>query len=165
MFNVLYSASQIADKVSECALFIDNIALNNNVVLCPIQQSSFMFVADVSKQLQSNVFMDSCGVSRYADDGTADELYMYKGADARLINNKVVIVIDVLCNTGTSLDFAARLIKQMGAIKVYTVSLLTRQFSVHKPDWKGFTISDESVYGYGMDQNQKHRTLPFIAYE
>jgi hypoxanthine phosphoribosyltransferase len=165
MFNVLYSASQISDKVIDCALFIDNIASENDVVLCVIQQSSFMFMSDVAKQLQSDVYMDFCGVNRYDDDGTAAELYMYKGADARLVNNRVIIVADVLCNTGTTLDFAARLLKQMGAVKVYTLSLLVRQFSVHKPDWKGFTISDEHVYGYGIDKNQKYRTLPFIAYE
>jgi hypoxanthine phosphoribosyltransferase len=163
-FNVLYSADQITYKVLECAEYIDNIG-EHNTVLCPIMQSSFMFASDVAKQLHSRVSMDFCGVNRYADDGTEDSLFLYKGVDPKIIDNKVVVVLDTLCSTGTTMDFAARLLKQMGAIRVYTVCLLTRQFSAHKPNWKGFTISDETVYGYGLDQNQKYRTLPFIAYE
>ena len=125
-YNVLYNATQIASKVQECAVFIDSTP--QSVVLCPIQQSSFMFASDVAKQLRTDVSMDFCGVNRYADDGTEDELYMYKGIDPKVLDNKNVVVLDVLCNTGTTLDFTARLLKQMGAAKVYTVCLVWRQF-------------------------------------
>ena len=164
-FNVLYSADQIADKVLECAATINDVASNNSVIICPVMQSSFLFASDVSKHLQTSVYMDFCGVNRYAGDGTEDDLFMYKGVDPKILDNKVAIVLDTLCSTGTTVDFVARILKQMGATKVYTMCLLTRQFSVHKPDWKGYTISDEVVFGYGIDQNQMHRTLPFIAYE
>jgi hypoxanthine phosphoribosyltransferase len=163
--NILYSKSDIETKTKLCALFIDDISWKAPTVLCPIMQSSYQFVSDISKHLSTTPQLDFYGISRYADDGTEDELYLYKGADQSLMDNKTVIIIDTLCTTGTTIDAAARLSKQLGAKKVYTVSLLYRQFSVHKPNWYGWKISDESVYGYGLDNKTNYRTLPYIAHE
>ena len=163
--NTLYSKSDITTKAKLCALFIDDIAFKSETVICPIMQSSYQFIADISKHLSTTPNVDFYGISRYDSDGTEDDLYLYKGADQELLNNKTVIVIDVLCSTGTTIDLAAKLSKQLGAKKVYTVSLLCRQFSVHKPDWYGWMISDELVYGYGLDIKTNYRTLSYIAYE
>ncbi len=163
--NTLYSKSDIETKAKLCAQFIDDIAFKNDTLLCPIMQSSYQFIAELSKHLSTTPYLDFYGISRYAEDNTEDELYLYKGAEQSLLNNRTVIVIDTLCSTGTTMDLAARLSKQLGAKRVYTVSLLQRQFSVHKPSWYGWMISDESVYGYGMDTKTKYRTLPYIAHE
>lgn len=163
--NILYSKTDIETKAKLCALFIDDIVWKGDTVLCPILQSSYQFISDVCKYLSTEPYLDFYGISRYAEDNTEDDLYLYKGADQSLINNKNVIILDTLCSTGTTIDLAARLTKQLGAKRVYTVCLLKRQFSVHKPDWSGWTISDELVYGYGLDINTRHRTLPYIAYE
>lgn len=163
--NKLYSKGDIEIKTKLCALFIDDIAFKGDTTICPIMQSSFQFASDICKHLLTTPYLDFYGISRYAEDNTEDDLYLYKGADESLLNNKTVIIVDTLCSTGTTMDLAARLSKQLGAKKVYTVSLLRRQFSVHKPDWYGWTISDEFVYGYGLDTNTKYRTLPYIAYE
>lgn len=165
-YNVLYSQDQIHDKVLRCAAWIDNIAINNpDYVVCPILQSSFYFTTDVFNVLTTTPLVDFCGVNRYDSDGTIDELYMYKGPDVKLYDNKIVILIDTLVSTGSTINYASKLIKQLGAKKVYTASLLVRQFTNYKLDWKGFTIADESVFGYGLDLNSKYRTLPYIAYE
>lgn len=163
--NILYSKNDIITKAKLCALFIDDIAFKNKTIICPIMQSSYQFVADVSKYLSTTPYLDFYGISRYANDGTEDDLYLYKGADQQLLNNKTVIVVDTLCSTGSTIDLAAKLSKQLGAKKVYTVCLLYRQFSVHKPDWYGWMISDEMVYGYGLDNQTEFRTLSYIAYE
>lgn len=164
--NVLYNAEQINDKVLDCSKWINGLLVKDpDIVICPILQSSFYFTTHLFPLLFTQPLVDFCGVSFYAADGTEDGLYMYKGPDIDMYNNKTVIVLDVICNTGTTMDYVSRFIKQMGAKKVYTASLLFRQFSVHKPTWKGFTISDEAVYGYGIDKRFKYRTLPYIAYE
>lgn len=163
--SILYSKSDIETKAKMCALFIDDIVWKGDTILCPIMQSSYQFISDICKHLSTEPYLDFYGISRYSDDNTEDDLYLYKGAEQSILNNKTVIVIDTLCSTGTTLDLAARLSKQLGAKKVYTVSLLYRQFSKHKPDWHGWTISDELVYGYGLDNGTKYRTLPYIAYE
>lgn len=164
--NVLYSKEQIVEKVKECAIWINSIIDKDpNTVVCPILQSSFLFVCDILPHISKLPELDFCGVSFYDEDGTQDGVFMYKGPNIKLYDNKTVVVVDVICNTGTTMDYTSKLIKQLGAKKVYTASLLYRQFSVYKPDWKGFTISDESVYGYGMDLKTKHRLLQYIAYE
>lgn len=165
-YKVLYSSKDIQAMVIDCSKWINTLMTKEtDIVICPILQSSFYFVGDLFPLLFTQPIVDFCGVSFYACDGTEDGIYMYKGPDVATYNNKTVIVLDVICNTGTTMDYTSRFIKQMGAKKVYTASLLVRQFSQHKPTWKGFTISDESVFGYGIDKCNKYRTLPYIAYD
>ena len=166
MSNVLYSATEIDHKVADCAKFVDAaVTRNNNTVICPILQSSFYFTSNLFSKLLTTPQVDFCGVSFYDKDGLEDGLYMYKGPDVTVYDNKHVIIIDVITNTGTTLDYVSKFLKQMGAKSVTTACLLYRQFSKHNATWKGFTISDELVYGYGIDHQYKHRTLPYIAYE
>lgn len=165
MSNIIYSDDQISVKTTECASWIDHISRNSDVVLVPILQSSFMFATDVCKKLESTPALDFCGIMRYESDGSPEDLYMYKGIDMPAYNNKIVIIMDVLCSTGSTMSFASKFLLQWGAKKVYTAALLTRQFSSYKPSWTGYMISDESVIGYGLDNNYKYRTLNYIAYE
>lgn len=166
MYNILYTPEQVHNKVIECANWIDYIVLANpNTLVCPLLQSSFYFASEIFTQLKTSPTVDFCGISRHDDDGTISELYMYKGPSVNLYDGKVVIILDALISTGSTMDFASKFLKQMGAKKIYTASLLQRQFSKHKPDWKGFLISDESVFGYGLDLNNKYRTLNYIAHE
>jgi len=161
--DTLYSKEQIDIKAIECAGWIDNIVSSTDAVLCPILQSSFMFLANISSHMLTTPSMDFCGVNRYASDGTIDDLYMYKGVDASIVNNRAIIILDVICNTGATIDFTSKLLRQMGAKKVYSASLLVRQFSKLKPNWTGYTISDETVVGFGIDDNNQYRTLNYIA--
>ena len=164
--NILYNANDISFIVKNCAHWMNTmLAKHPDSIICPIMQSSYYFCSHVFQQLTAEPLVDSFGINFYAEDGTEDGLYMYKGPSVDVYSNKTVFVMDVICNTGTTMDTASRFLKQMGAKNVYTVSLLVRQFSVHKPSWKGFNISDDEVYGYGMDLGHKYRTLPYIAYK
>jgi hypoxanthine phosphoribosyltransferase len=163
--NILYDSHQLTTKAIQCATWIDQLPYNKGVVIVPILQSSFMFMADICKHLQTTPTLDFCGVSRYTADGTPEDLYMYKGVDMNTYDGMTVVIVDVLCSTGETMKFISKFIAQWGAKKVFTASLLTRQFSAYKPTWTGYTISDESVVGYGIDDNYKYRTLNYIAYE
>lgn len=158
--NVLFTEQQIQERVKECATWIDNVA-SNDYVLCPILQGSYQFASDLSNYLVSKPILDFCGTQRYVD-GLAEDLYIYKGFDMFYLSNKVVVLLDVIINTGTTMDSMCKLAAQAGASKVYTATLLRRKFAAKKPSWVGFTISDEVVDGYGMGA---HRTMKSICYE
>lgn len=163
-FNILLSSNDVQRKVQECSQWIDGlISSGDSYTICPILQSSYQFAADVSKCLVSTPSVDFFGVQRYVD-GEPEDLYVYKGADHSLINGRYVIILDVLVGSGTTLNLATKMIQQMGALKVYSAALLSRQFSKRKADWVGMTISDEVVLGYGLDYNGSYRTLPALYY-
>lgn len=163
--NLFLNNDDIQKKVKECAQWIDlTVGHNNNYTICPILQSSYYFAADVSRCITTVPQFDFFGVQRYVDDG-AEELYVYKGVDPSLVDSKTVILLDVLVNSGTTMSMASKMLYQIGARKVYTISLMCRQFVKFKTDWTGIVISDESVYGYGLDFHNKNRTLKEIYYE
>lgn len=165
MSNTLLTENDIQKKVKECAQWIDNaVRHSNNYIICPILQSSYYFAADVSRHLITTPDLDFFGIQRYVEDYPED-LYIYKAADLSLVNNKTAVVVDVLVSSGTTVSTASKMLQQAGASEVLVVTLLCRQSSQKKPDWVGTLISDEQLYGYGMDLRGKHRTLSNINYE
>jgi len=163
-YNPLHTADQIQQKAKECAAWIDSkVSSESTYVLCPILQSGYQFCTDVGRHLKTNPTIDFFGVTN-DDNGTIDELYIYKSIDIVAANNKQVIVLDVLTYSGITLDSTVKLIKQSGVRRVHTATLLYSQFSRTKPDWYGWRISDERVFGYGLDLNGQFRNLPYVAY-
>lgn len=158
--NILLSREAIQSCVSNCASWINSLKLAN-LVVCPVMQSGVYFSVDVLRSLPETVKVDFAGVLRY--DG--DNMHMYKAPDFELVKNANVVVIDVLASTGKSIDNLSKIINQIGANKVYKAVLLKRQFCTIHIDWVGKVISDEDVYGYGLDIDSQHRNINAIYYE
>lgn len=163
--KVLYEADALEHKVSACARWIDGIGNQSDYILCPILQSGYQLAGALSKYLTTQPLVDFFGITANDSDNTPDSVYIYKSVDMSLLNNKIVVIVDVLASTGRTMDYTAKIIKQFGAKKVYTACLLKRQWCKSKIDWVGYKISDEVVYGYGLDLNNRFRTLTYIAYE
>ena len=43
------------------------------------------------------------------------------------------------------------------------VSKTSRRSPDREPSYRGFEITDEFIYGYGMDWDERYRDLPYIA--
>ncbi len=163
--NVLYTQEQIANKVTECTSWIDNIkSRHEELVLCPIMQSSFMFFSDICKSLKGDYVADFAGVISHNYDHTLDSIYIYKAPDPSLYNNKAVVILDVVSYTGNTIKTISKLVQELGARNVYRCVLFKSQFCTAQLSWNGFVISDEILYGYGIDKEGLYRNQTHISY-
>ncbi len=88
-----------------------------------------------------------------------------KDLDEPLLEKHVLIVEDIV-DTGRTLDYLMKLMKDRGAEDVKLCALLDkpdRRVVDVKADYTGFEIPDEFVVGYGLDYAQKYRNLPYIG--
>lgn len=163
--NILYTEEQIHKKVSECVSWISSIkARHNDLVLCPIMQSSFMFFSDICRELKGDYITDFAGVITHDYDDTLDNVYIYKAPNPNLYNNKAVIVLDTVSYTGNTIKTISKLVQELGARNVYRCALFKSQFCAVQLSWNGFVISDEILYGYGIDKQGLYRNQTFISY-
>jgi len=167
--EILITAEEIARRVDELVTEMEPHCRASNFVMIGILRGSFMFLADLVRDLyQHGVHpridfltlesygsgMESSGVVKVTKDITVD----VEGAE--------VVLIDDILDSGRTLSFATDLLKQKGASRVLSCALLDkpeRRIIPFHADFVGFTIPDDFVVGYGLDYDSCYRELPYIA--
>ena len=77
-----------------------------------------------------------------------------------------VLIVDDICDSGYTLKSIKEYILQAGAELADTCVLLNKKeahSAENEPTFYAFLIENEFVIGYGLDYNDKYRTLPYIA--
>jgi hypoxanthine phosphoribosyltransferase len=164
--KVLVTEEQIRSRISELAKEIDANYVGKDLLLVGVLKGAVMFMADMSRALQSRVQMDWMAVSSYGSGTTSSGVVrILKDLDTDVLGKNVLIVEDIV-DSGLTLSWLVSNLEARGAASVEVVTLL------RKPDaakvevavrWVGFEIPNEFVVGYGLDWNERYRTLPGVA--
>ena len=164
--KVLVTEAQIAKRVNELALEIDSAYAGKDVLLVGVLKGAVMFMADLSRAIQIPVSMDWMAVSSYGS-GTQSSgvVRILKDLDADVLGRHVLIVEDII-DSGLTLSWLKSNLSARGAASVEVVALL------RKPDAAkvevevmlvGFDIPNEFVVGYGLDYDERYRTLKDVG--
>jgi hypoxanthine phosphoribosyltransferase len=100
----------------------------------------------------------------YGDKRAASAISMIAGPSEQ-IAGRHVLVMDGVLDAGRTIAKAVSLIQAAGAASVQVAVMLDKQRrdAVARADYIGFTIGDDFVIGYGMDDAGRHRGLPYIG--
>ena len=161
-FELFLTQQEIIERVKQLAAQINSDYKNKFPVLIGVLNGSFMFMADLMKEINIDCKIEFIKVSSY-DGGTKSTGNVLEilglGAD---INGKDVIIVD----TGKTLTYLLSTLnaKQPSSIKVVTLLLKPEVLETQIPEiqYIGFEISNHFVVGYGMDYNHIGRNLKDI---
>ncbi|WP_237072629.1 hypoxanthine phosphoribosyltransferase [Pseudaestuariivita rosea] len=163
----MISAKAIAAKIEDLARTIEKeFADADKLVVVGLLRGSFVFIADLVRELDLDVEVDFLEASSYGDAmESSREVRILK--DLRgTIEGRHVLVVEDLVDTGHTLYHVTHLLRARKPQKLKTIALLNkptrREVDVHA-DWTGFEIPDEFVVGYGIDYAQRNRNLPYIG--
>ena len=90
---------------------------------------------------------------------------LLKDISADITGRDVIIVEDII-DSGLTINFIARRLKEFYPSSVAVATLLFKKEVAQlnfDPDYIGFTIPSDFVVGYGLDHNQKMRNLKNIC--
>ena len=164
--EILFSAEQIQERVRMMARAIAGAALVPDIAM-PILVGGFVFAADLLRALSwEGVAMDveMIWLRSYGDKRVASAISMIAGPSEQ-ITGRHVLVIDGVLDAGKTIAKAVSLIEAAGAASVQVAVMLDKQRrdAVAKADYIGFTVGNDFVIGYGMDDAGRHRGLPYIG--
>ncbi len=164
--KVLVTEDQIKSRITEMAKEIDNHYTGKDLLLVGVLKGAVMFMADISRSLQSRVQMDWMAVSSYGSGTTSSGVVrILKDLDTDVLGRDVLIVEDII-DSGLTLSWLVSNLEARGASSVEVVTLL-RKPDAAKVDvevrWVGFEIPNEFVVGYGLDWNERYRSLKSVA--
>lgn len=168
LVRVMISAEEIEEKVKELASQINNDYKDAKtpLVLVGVLKGSFIYLADLVRHLTIPHIVEFIAISSYGKGGDVQgTVRMLMDTREDLAGHDVLIVEDIL-DSGNTLSYLIKNIEARNVNSVRTTVFLDKP-ERHKVDvpiaYKGFTIPDVWVVGYGLDFKEKYRTLPFIA--
>ena len=165
--DTLISAKSIAARVEELAAEIhESFADTEKLVVVGLLRGSFVFIADLVRELDLPCEVDFLEASSYGDGmESSREVRILKDLRGE-INGRDVLLVEDIVDTGFTLSHVIRLLQSRDPKRLETIALLdkpTRREVDIRATWTGFEIPDEFVVGYGIDYAQRNRNLPFIG--
>lgn len=167
VIDELISAKAIAARIEDlCRQIKDEFADTEKLVVVGLLRGSFIFIADLVRELDMPVEVDFLEVSSYGDSmESSREVRIFKDLRGQIEKRDVLVVEDIV-DTGHTLKNVTAHLLTRGPRKLRTIALLdkpSRREVDFKADWIGFEIPDAFVVGYGIDYAQRNRNLPYIG--
>lgn len=164
--KILFTEEQLHSRLDELAAEIDADYAGREVLLVGILKGAVMVMADLSRRMNSDVTMDWMAISSYGS-GTKSSgvVRILKDLDTDLLDRHVLVVEDIV-DSGLTLSWLLANLRSRGPASVEVATML------RKPDaakvevdvrYVGFDVPNEFVVGYGLDYDQRYRTLPFVG--
>ena len=164
--RILFTERQLQQRIKEIALEVNKRYENGNPVVVGILKGSILFYADFVRNLHADVEFDFMAVSSYGSGTVSSgKLNIKKDLDRDVKGRDIIIVEDII-DSGFTMANLKALLSERGAKSVIIVTLLNkkerREYDI-EPDYNCFDIENEFVIGYGLDYDEKYRSLPYIA--
>lgn len=164
--RILFTEEQLKGRIKEVALEVNKVYKDKNPVVVGILKGSIIFYADFVRHLDASAEFDFMSVSSYGSGTVSSgKLNIRKDLDRDVKGRDIIIVEDII-DSGLTLARLKALLLGRGAKSVVIVTLLNkkerREHDI-EPDYYCFDIADEFVIGYGLDYDERYRTLPYVA--
>ena len=167
VIDPMITAKAIAARIEELAREIEaEFATADKLVVVGLLRGSFVFIADLVRELNLDVEVDFLEASSYGNGmESSREVRILK--DLRgAIESRYVLVVEDLIDTGYTMKHIIGLLQARNPAKMKSIVLLDKE-SRREVDisaaWVGFAIPDEFVVGYGIDYAERNRNLNHIG--
>lgn len=168
MIKKFISKKKISSIIKELGKKISEEYKNKNeseIIILSILKGSFIFVADLVREIQVPCKIDFLISSSYSGKTSTGKVKLEKEFKLDLKNKHILILEDII-DTGLSLNFIIAELKKKKpkSIQICTLLLKKNKHKFKYPiDFVGFEIEDEFVIGYGLDYNEEYRNLDYIG--
>jgi len=164
--KILIKRERIAERVKHLAAAINTDYKGRELVVIGILNGSFVFLADLIRELEVDIKVEFMGVSSY-QDGTESSGKLLITKDLQLnLNLADVLIVEDIIDTGVTAARLVEMLKSRNPRSIKVCALLNKQsrrMNDVKADYIAFEIEDEFVVGYGLDCAGKFRQLPYIG--
>ena len=167
VIDQMISAKAIAARVEALAREIEAYyAGSDRLIVVGLLRGSFVFIADLVREIHLPVEVDFLEASSYGDAmHSSREVRILKDLRGEIAGRDVLVVEDIV-DTGFTLHHVVNLLRSRGPARLAVCALLdkpSRREVDIRATWTGFDIPDAFVVGYGIDFAQRNRNLPFIG--
>lgn len=162
----LVSRHDIDAKIREVAATVSKDYADSCPLLVAVLKGAVNTLAIFSQTLSINSEMDFMSLSSYGAGTESSGTITVRQDLSTDVKGRHVLIVEDIIDSGYTLAWLVDELKKRGAASVEVFALLekpARRKVEVDVKYKGFTIPDEFVVGFGLDYNEKYRNLDSIA--
>ncbi len=164
--KVLYSEEMISDIVARLGKQISEDYKDKNLLLVSVLKGSVLFMSDLMRSITIPCEIDFMAVSSYGNKTkSSGTVRILKDLDRDIAGYDVLLVEDIL-DSGKTLNYLIELLYARNPASIRICTLFDkperREVDIFA-DYKGGSVPDEFIVGYGLDFAEKYRNLPFVG--
>jgi len=164
--KVLISHEEIDKAVARLAGEISRDYAGKQPLFIGILKGSFVFMADLIRQLDLPVEVEFIRLSSYgAARETSGKVRVVQGIKTAIKGRDILVVEDIV-DTGITISFLLDYLRKKKPASLRLCVLTDKPSRRKVPvsiDYPGFTVPDKFIVGYGLDFDEEFRYLPDIC--
>jgi len=164
--EVLFAEDEIKRAVARIAAEIRQDYQGKQPLLLGILKGSFVFMADLIRQLDLPVEIEFVKLSSYGSGKeTSGRVKVVNGLRTSIRGRDVIVVEDIV-DTGLTVAFLFDYLRKRKPASLKLCALMDKLSRRQVPvsvDYLGFTVPDKFIVGYGIDWDEGFRYLPEIC--
>lgn len=164
--KILFTRRKIARRVKKLGAEVSEKYAGLRPVCVCVLKGAAIFFSDFVRALKIDAELDFIAVSTYgAGTSSSGRLNIKSDVSTNLSGRDVIIVEDVV-DSGFTMYKLKALFEERGARSVAIAALFDkpdkRKYDTCA-DFSCFSVGDEFIVGYGLDFDEKFRSLPFVG--
>lgn len=152
--KVLFNAEKIQNEIKKLSDKLNNTYKDEEIYLICVLKGSVMFMTDLAKHLKMPVKMEFIRLSSYGSNFTSSGKVNAVDISLPDLNNKNVLIIEDIIDTGHTAKFLVDFIKLNFKVKdLKFCSLLDKRVKREvdiDADYYCFEVDDKFLVGYGI---------------
>lgn len=166
--KVLFTEQELQAKIAELGAKFNDLYRDEELYVICVLKGSVMFMTDLVKHLKMPLKMEFIRLSSYGSAFTSSGKVNAVDISLPDLNNKNVLIIEDIIDTGHTAKFLLDFINlNFRAKTVKFCSLLDKKIKREvniDADYYGFEVDDKFLIGYGLDYDGYFRNIPYIGY-
>ncbi len=162
---ILFNELEIKKRIKEMAAEIDNYYNGNKIVVISLLRGSFIFAADLVREIKSTINIDFLTTSSYDNEKISSGFVQIVNDIREDISDRDVLLVDDILDSGKTMNYVIKHLEKRNPRSIKTCVLLdkpSRRTENIEPDFVGFEIEDVFIVGYGLNYGDFYRNVPYI---
>jgi len=165
--EVLIDEASLQKRIKELAAVINHDYEHKDLILICILRGGIVFLVDLMRHITVPHQVDFMAVSSYGTGVRQSSGSVRLSLDLKTdIHDKDVLLIEDIVDSGNTISSVIDFLKTRQPKSLNICTLLDkaeRRETAVKIKYRGFSIPDKFVFGYGLDLDEYYRNLPFVA--
>ena len=165
--EILIDEVTLQKRIKELADQINHDYAGEKILLICVLRGALPFLVDLMRNLTVLNSIDCMAVSSYGEGARASSGNVRMTLDLQTnIQGRHVILVEDIVDSGHTIAHVIELLRTRKPRTLKVCALLDKSSrrEVDVPiDYKGFSIANKFVFGYGLDLDEFYRNLPFIG--
>lgn len=164
--RIFFSEEEIKNRVKELGAQLTVDYKDKDPVIIGVLKGSFVFMADITRSIDTYCDIDFMAVSSYGSGTTTTGAVKITKDLSHDIQGRNVIIIEDILDSGVTLSYLKGYLEVRKPASIRICALLdkpARRRADINADYVGFLCPDEFIVGYGLDYAERYRNLPYIG--